>query len=78
MRAIENRESLLQDIADGLSKLEEGSRADLNCIEVVFLEDGVERFKGSLSTAIDYIVNDIYFDDQDDWSASNEAIVRTF
>lgn len=79
---IENREKLLQGIADDLIALhrKHPGRYKVDDLEVAFFDDAedgpLELWVGSVGQAIDYIVNDIYCDERGDWSQATSAIVR--
>lgn len=75
------RDRLLDDIATGLRRLtQEHSHSSRNtpleCVEVQ-LWDGEDCLLAcDLPTAIDYLANDIYWDESGDWSAATTATVR--
>lgn len=78
---IMNPITLLQDIADGMKKLEKEARTvDVNYLNVQFFT-GKKRKKCvmrgcSVSQAIDWIINDVYYDENSDWSEATSATVE--
>lgn len=82
---IKNREKLLQDIVDGLKELERAEpHASVNLVIVTFYVSdpdhrscGKEVLRTNLSTALGYIVNDIYFDEESNWQDADHARLHT-
>lgn len=72
---IKHQVKLLQQLAAGLSKIDK--RITLGNIEVVII-DGDNEYTFSLVYALDFISNDIFYDERGDWSNADKAIVRTF
>jgi hypothetical protein len=70
---IRHREGLLQNIASGLSRFQENKIYNL---QVRFLEDGKTVLKADVPTALDYLANDIYWNEESDWSNANIAVVE--
>lgn len=64
MNKLVNANKLLQDIADGLKTWD---RVPMCHLMVVF-SDGDNSWSFSVSQAIDFIVNDIYWDERGNWS----------
>lgn len=71
---IKNRETLLQNIAAGLNHRKTSCLVHL---EAVFYEDGEVVMKRDVPTALDYLANDIYWDEDSDWSNADTASVET-
>lgn len=69
-----HREALLQNIAAGLNQHDGTKIANL---EVVLYHDGEEVLRTDVPTMLDYIANDIYWNEVNDWSHANRAEVRT-
>jgi len=70
---IKNKTDLLLNIAHGLNKHDTCKISDL---EVVLLEDGEEVLRAGVATALDYLANDIYWNEESDWRNANLAEVR--
>jgi hypothetical protein len=77
---IKNWRTLLQNIAAGLNK---HNQTNLGCLEVVFFENNPltdldeEIVKTGVQTALDWIANDIYWNEEADWSNATHAEVRS-
>lgn len=71
---IKNKDKLLQDIADGLKANE---RYSLSNLEVAFFV-GQTAYTLTVGHAIDFIVNDIYWDERGNWAKADRAEVRIF
>ena len=74
MRNIKRSDELLQNIAAGVNKLDHNKVGDL---EVVFYEDGKEVLATGLATALDYLAQDIYWNEEGSWANAERAEVRT-
>jgi len=72
MLNIKHRDELLQQIAAGVNKHERVRICDL---EVTFTYDGTIVLKTDLQTALDYLANDIYWNESSSWSEANLACV---
>ena len=70
---IKNHLSLLQNIAADMHKYDGRKIRDL---EVVLLEDGKPVLCTDLPTVLDYLANDIYWNEESDWRNANRAEVR--
>lgn len=75
-RKIEHMDSLLCDVARALPKLE-STRTEVGLIEVVLCRGEEQVAAFCLSTALEYLANDIYYDDVANWSDCDRALVRT-
>lgn len=72
-----HREVLLQNIANGLQKLEERKpQIRLSDIRVTFHIEGGEAFHFTLPQALDTIASDLFWDERGDWSWANRATVE--
>lgn len=71
---IKNKNKLLQDIADGLKANE---RYALSNLEVAFFV-GKTAYTLTVGHAIDFIVNDVYWDERGNWSKADRAEVRVY
>lgn len=71
-RKIKNMEGLLQNIAAGLNL-----HSKLGNLEVVFYENNKEVLCTNVQTALDYLANDIYWNEDNDWSQATHAKVRS-
>ena len=69
---IENRDSLLSAIAHALVRLK-SVKVDL--IEVTFFEDEVKLLSTDLTTALQYLGDDIYWNEEGNWSQANRVKV---
>lgn len=85
MTSIENKDPLLADVARGLSKLVKEhlarplharSKLDVCCIEVIFYDGKEVVLTTDLAMALDYLANDIYYDEESNWSGATRAEVR--
>jgi hypothetical protein len=66
-------EALVQDISDGL---EEYSRMELRVLEVSLLDkEGRVLFKGGVHTVLNFIVNDVFYDEVSNWEKAFSAKV---
>ena len=73
---IKNRDKLFSDIAYGLGKLvKSGRKVDLACVDVRFT-CGDESYQFPLPTALEYLSEDIYWNEKGDWSEATEAVVE--
>jgi hypothetical protein len=75
---IKNKDKLLLDIVLGLEKLP--NRTRLDAIQVSFEVDGgdnIGMYNFTLSSALDHLANDLYWDYRGDWSEASKAIVET-
>ena len=70
---IKFKNTLLQNIADGLNKYQSRKIIDL---EVQFFVDNELVMTRDVPTALNYLVNDIYWDEDNDWSDANHAKMR--
>ncbi len=70
---IKFKNTLLQNIADGLNKYQSRKIIDL---EVQFFVDKKLVMTRDVPTALNYLVNDIYWDEDNDWSDANHAKMR--
>lgn len=70
---IVNREVLLQNISDGLAY--KGNRR-IGDVEVVFLQGEQELLCTGVAEAINYLVNDTYWNEDSNWSEADKAEVR--
>jgi len=73
MTNIMNAGKLLQDISDGINQHHQNSIA---CLEVIFYEDGEEVLKTGLPTALNYLANDIYWNEEGNWSLADMAKIK--
>ena len=69
-----HREDLLQNIAAGLKQ---HYRTKIANLEVVLYHDDEEVLRTDILTMLDYIANDTYWNEVNDWSHANRAEVRT-
>lgn len=69
---IRHKISLLQNIAAGLNQHERRKVCDL---EVSLYQDGKCVLQTSVPTALDYLANDIYWNEENNWSEANIAEV---
>jgi len=89
-RVLAHAPKLLQDIVDGLKDLEqEEQRKQAACVPfhpiqfahigVTFYEGGGDTgdvvWDGSLATALDFISNDTYWDEERNWAGADTASV---
>lgn len=72
-RKIKNAFVLLQNIAAGLNK---HLNSPVWNLEVILYEDRDVVLKTDVPTAIDYLANDIRWNEDGDWSNANLAEVR--
>lgn len=74
-----HRESLLQQLVDGLKKHEAAGRK-LSGLKVTFWSHAGEKLVEifSLGVALGYLVNDIYWDETCDWRYANRLTVETY
>lgn len=70
---IKNWQSLLQNIAAGLNKFED---VKISYLEVLLYKNKHLVLCTDLQTALDYIANDIYWNENSNWSDANKAVVR--
>lgn len=75
MRTFKNKLSLLDDIARGLKKHERHSVANL---KASFFKEGECLLETSIAAAIDYLANDITFDEKGEWSEAAYIEIDTF
>ena len=71
---IKNKMDLLLNIAHGLNRHNTCRISDL---EVVFYENDTIVLETNVQTALDYLANDIYWNEDSCWSNANLAEVRT-
>ncbi|MCK5603598.1 hypothetical protein KAR91_17060 [Candidatus Pacearchaeota archaeon] len=71
---IKNKMDLLLNIAHDLNRHNTCSIANL---EVVFYEDKEVVLETGVATALEYLANDIYWNEESNWSNANLAEVRT-
>lgn len=69
---IVNREAILQGIASGLKQYEDKRVQDLKV--VLYLPEGTVEFY--VAEMLDYLANDIYWNEDHDWSNASHAKVR--
>lgn len=67
-----NRETVLQNIASGLNEHSKKKVEDL--VVVLYLPEGTIEFP--LAMMLDYLANDIYWNEDDNWSQASHAKVR--
>lgn len=65
---------LLQGIADGVKELEDVRIFNL---EVELLEKGKSVLVTDLPTVLDYLANNIYWNEESNWMHADEAKVRS-
>lgn len=70
---IKNCHELLQIIAAGVNHY---SNHHVYNLEVTFTDEGEEVLTTDVATALDYLANDIYWNEEGDWSNANSAEVR--
>jgi len=70
---IQNKMDLLQGIADGL-KDHAHERVENLIVEFEVLDDG-DTFDFDVPTAIDYLVNNVHWDERGDWSMADSVRV---
>ena len=70
---IKYRDDLLQLVIDGINKYKDKTIASL---EVVLYKDKEAIFTADLATTLNYLINDIYWNEEGDWSDANLAEVR--
>ena len=71
---LKHKAKLLSDIANGLLR---NSNSEIDDLEVAFYV-GAKRFEiGAVYVALDYIANDIYWDERGNWSEADVASVYT-
>jgi hypothetical protein len=76
-RNIKNVEGLLQNIAAGLNQFNKpGCRTPVNCIEVTFHCE-MCKYSFALPQALNYLANDIYWDETGNWADATHATVDT-
>lgn len=70
---------LLQDIADGVKRLEsQQPNVPLRCLEVVFhVHPNDQGWRTSPGKALDYLVNDVYYFEDFDIRLATSCQVRT-
>lgn len=73
-RKMTNAFDLLQNIAAGLNKHHMTRIANL---EVIFYEDDEALLKTDVQTALDYLANDIWWNEEGEWDSAHRAEVRT-
>ena len=69
---IVNREEILQNIASGLNEHKDKKVQDL--VVVLYLSEGTIEFP--VADMLDYIANDTYWNEEDNWSNASHARVR--
>lgn len=75
---IKNRDSLLHDIARGVKALsEKHPSAKMSCVEVVLLQGSSVVLKTDVSTVMEYLADDIYYNEESDWSNADNVVVHT-
>lgn len=74
-RKLQNWETLLQGIVDGLSEGER-ERNSIGTVEVTF-HCGDHSYTFSLVNALTVIADDLFWDERGDWSSATHATVRT-
>jgi len=68
---------LLQQIAAGVNQLSGKHRyLSLAAVEVALVNGDDKEFTVDLATALDYLANDIYWNEDGDWSDARIARVR--
>jgi len=78
---IKNSTQLLQHIADGIKYVQNcNPRTTIANISVTFYNDDAEAlsFALDIATAIDWIINDVYFDESNNWATATIAKVDVF
>ena len=77
---IRHQRELLQQIADGLGKLQGPGAVRIGAIEVIFVTEvpggSEERYRFGLASALDALANDIYWDERGNWSGARLARVE--
>lgn len=71
---IKNREKLLSDIAWYIKNIDPDAKIGSIC--VTLFDNGIRVFEADLMTALRYVIEDIYWDQQGDWSNADDAQVR--
>lgn len=76
---LKHRDKLLSDLADEIKKMENGAkRTDIGVLDVQLQDKkGKVLQSGSLGWALDVIANDLYFDEEADWSEAYSVRVGT-
>jgi len=69
---IKNQRVLLQNIAAGLNKYDD---TRIGSLEVIFFRNRKEVLRTDVQTALDYLANDIYWNECGDWSDATHAEV---
>lgn len=80
MTNLKHADALLADIARDLKALEHrnNGRTPVGVIEVAFCsDDGKEIVTMGLGAALDALANDIYWNEEANWSDAQRALVRT-
>ena len=83
MPGFDNKDMLLQNIADGLrcdqapGSMEYRGRYSLGCLEVALFCGDEEVWSGAVSSAIDMIVNELVWDESGDFRDATRAVVRS-
>jgi hypothetical protein len=72
-KTIKFKDILLQMIADDLNLYKNHRVCD---VEVVFYENDIQVMKRDVPTALNYLVNNIYWDEENNWSGADKAEVR--
>lgn len=77
---LKNRESLLQNLADGLRELEASDHPPRlsNLKFTLFKGDEELTYVYSVSVILDWIVNDITWNEESDWSEADRLTVKTY
>lgn len=73
-RNIKRTFELIQTIAAGLNRHNMSRTGDL---EVYLYKDGKIVLKTGVATALDYLANDIWWNEEGEWDKANRAEVRT-
>jgi hypothetical protein len=76
---IKQREQLLEDIVYDLKKIvASNSLVPISCLNIELYEYGIEEpiLVGSFDSVMEYIVDDIYWDGENDWSNAYKADVK--
>jgi len=66
---------LLQDIAAGVCKLD-NVRSGL--LHVRLYQDGTEVLSAPLATVLGYLANDVYWNEENNWSGADRATVEVY
>jgi hypothetical protein len=73
-RKIKNAFDLLQNIAAGLHKHHMSRVANL---EVILYQDNEAVCSGDVQTVLDYLANDLWWNEENEWDGADRAEVRT-